>query len=353
MSGEEPQANQDQEAQAGGQVPADSVEEAPFLTRVFVTGGSGFVGRHVVRRLVAGGHKPVCLVRDRQRFVSQMSEVPEDRYEVVVGDLFDDDTLNQAASGAEAAIHLVGIISERHLRKQTFTRIHIEGTERVLAACEAAGIRRYVHMSALGSRPNAPSRYHQTKWAAENLVRAGGLAWTIFRPSIIHGPDGEFMRMMRALLCDATVPAFGVIPMPLPVVPYFGDGQNKVQPVSVLDVAECFVSSLSKPETIGNAYDLGGPEAMSWKALYRTCRELIPGAKHWKPMVSQPVGVAKLMAATLMRLPMLPVRFRFNADQVVMSQEDSVCDTGPVERTFGIKMRDFRKELAGYAALIE
>ena len=331
----------------------DSREATPFLTRVLVTGGSGFVGRYVVRQLVAMGHKPVCLVRDLPSFVSLVSELPEDRYEAVAGDLFDDEALERAAAGAEAAIHLVGIISEQPLKKRTFSRIHVEGTRRVIDACTAAGIKRYAHMSALGSRPNAVSRYHQTKWTAETLVRESELAWTIFRPSIIHGPDGEFMRMMRALLCSASVPLFGVIPAPFPVVPYFGDGQHRVQPVSVRDVAQCMVASLSKSETVGQVYELGGPQAMSWKELYRTCRELIPGAKQWKPVVSQPVAVAKLMAMTVMRLPVFPPMFRFNLGQVQMSQEDSVCDVSPVERAFGIRLRDFRQELADYGGQID
>ncbi|MFQ5429092.1 MAG: complex I NDUFA9 subunit family protein [Phycisphaerae bacterium] len=327
-------------------------EEPPFLTRVFITGGSGFVGRAVVRELVARGHKPVCLVRDRRKLLDALSDVPEDRYEIICGDLFDADALFQAADGAEAAIHLVGIIIENPLRNQTFRRIHVEGTERVLNACAAAGIRRYVHMSALGTRPGATSRYHQTKWIAENLVREGDLDWTIFRPSLIHGPDGEFMRMMRSLLCDATVRVLGFVPCPLPVIPYFGDGQRRVQPVSVRDVAACFAAALSRPETIGQIYELGGPEAMSWKELFRTCRDLMPGAKHWKPMLGQPVWAAKVMAQTVMRLPILPRMLRFNTDQVEMSQEDSICDIEPVERTFGVKMRDFREELAAYAARI-
>lgn len=318
-------------------------QESTFLTRVLVTGGSGFVGRAVVRELVAKGHKPVCLVRDRLKFASSMSEVPDDRFEVVSGDLFDDAALAQAASGAEAVIHLVGIIAENKLKKQTFERIHLEGTARVVDACKDAGVKRFVHMSALGTRAYAVSEYHQTKWAAENYVRDSGLDWTLFRPSVIHGPDGEFMRLMRAFMCDVTVP----------VIAYFGDGQNKLQPVSVKDVAHCFVAALSMPETVGQTYELGGPEAMNWKALYRTCRELIPGAKFWKPMVGQPVWAAKLTAMTVMKLPILPRLMRFNVDQVQMSQEDSVCDIEPVEKTFGIKLRDFRKELAAYAAQIE
>lgn len=326
--------------------------EAPFLTRVFVTGGSGFVGGHVIRELVARGHKPVCLVRDREKFVARMSQLPADRYEVVSGDIFDADALAQGISGAEAAIHLVGIITQSKMKRQTFQRIHVEGTQQVVDACVAAGIKRYVHMSALGTRANAVSEYHRTKWAAEQYVRSSGLDWTIFRPSIIHGPDGEFMRLMKTFVTQASVPIFGFIPAPFPVIPYFGSGENKLQPVSVKDVAHCFVAALSKPESIGKAYCLGGPEAMSWKVLYRTCRELIPGAKKWKPIVGQPVWAAKLMAGTVMKLPLLPAMMRFDSGQVQMSQEDSVCDARPMIETFNIRPRDFREELASYAALI-
>ncbi|MCG8405518.1 MAG: complex I NDUFA9 subunit family protein [Phycisphaerales bacterium] len=321
----------------------EGAEERPFLTRVLVTGGSGFVGRAVVRELIARGHKPVCLVRDRLKLTAGLPEVPDDRLEMVAGDLFDDDALAQAAHGAEAVVHLVGIIAENRMKKQTFERVHFEGTQRVVDACKQAGVKRYVHMSALGTRTNAVSEYHRTKWAAENYVRGSGLDWTIFRPSIIHGPEGEFMRLMKAFMCDLTIP----------VIAYFGDGQNKLQPVSVKDVAHCFIAALSMQETIGQVYELGGPEAMTWKELYRTCRDLIPDAKRWKPMISQPVWAAKLTAMTVMKLPILPRMMRFNVGQVQMSQEDSVCGIEPVEKTFGIRLRDFREELAAYAAQID
>lgn len=329
-----------------------SKEGESFATRVFVTGGAGFVGRWVVRELVARGHQAVCLVRDRQRFARLMRQLPPDRVETVAGDLFDDAVVRQGASGCDAVIHLVGIIAENRLRGQTFERIHVEATRRLVDAAGADGVKRFVHMSALGTRPGAVSEYHRTKWAGENIVRQSGLDWTIFRPSLIHGPDGEFMQMMRTFVCDSMVPAFGFLPSPFPVIPYFGDGQKRLQPVAVQDVAACFVAALSTPGSIGKVYDLGGPRAMSWKELYRTCRELIPCAKQWKPMVGIPVPVAKAMAETVMKLPILPRSLRFNSGQVQMSQEDSVCDVRPVEETFGIRMRDFREELASYAPQI-
>ncbi len=335
--------------------PTDSFAsntEGNFLTRVFVTGGTGFVGRYVVRELVARGHKPVCLIRDVSKFRSVFPELPPDRYELVPGDMFDDEALAKGISGAEAVIHLVGIIVEDAVNGQTFERVHFQGAKRVIDATVKAGVKRYVHMSALGTRANAVSEYHKTKWAAETYLRDTNLDYTIFRPSIIHGPDGEFMQMMKTFVCDATVPAFGFLPSPFPVIPYFGDGENKLQPVSVRDVAHCFVAALSEPETIGQAYDLGGPEPYSWKRLYSTAKELIPCAKAWKPMVSTPVPVAKLLARTVMKLPVLPKQLRFNVGQVQMSQEDSVCDPKPVEETFGIQLRDFREELKVYGGEI-
>ncbi len=317
-------------------------QTARLPVRVLVTGATGFVGRAVVRELVARGYVAVCLVRDLRKLEAQTGELRQDRWEGIGGELFDDEALGEAARGADAAIHLVGIIAEQPLKRQTFERINAEGTQRVVEACQEAGVRRLVHMSALGTRPGAACRYHQTKWTAEECVRSSGLDWTIFRPSVIHGPDGEFMRLMRRLACAPY----------MPLIPYFGDGQGRIQPVSVRDVARCFVGALSLPATIGQAFPLGGPEAITWKELYRICREKIPDAKAWKPVVGQPVPVAKLLAMTFMKLPILPRYMRFNVDQVQMSQEDSVCDVGPVEEMFGIQLRDFRRELGEYAARI-
>ncbi len=320
--------------------------------RVMVTGASGFVGRHVVRELIARGHHPVCLVRDRTVFAEQMAGLPPDRWESVGGSLSDRESMTAAAKDTAAIIHLVGIIQEQRLKGQTFERVHVDGTKRAIEAAQAAGVRRFIHMSALGSRLNAPSRYHRTKWIAECAVRDSGLDTTIFRPSIIHGPDGEFMQMMRTFVCDAMVASFGFLPVPFPVIPYFGKGENKLQPVDVRDVATCFVGALSRPATIGRSFDLGGPEALTWKQLYQTCKDLIPCAKKWKPIVGLPVWKAKLMAKTIMKLPVLPMALRFNEGQVAMSQEDSVCDPRPAEAAFDITLRDFRTELKQYAALI-
>ncbi len=253
---------------------------------VMVTGATGSVGRSVVRSLLARGLKPICLVRSPEKLFAQHRDVNPERLTAIVGNLRDYGALREAAELSQAVIHLVGIIMQRRLRGQTFRGIHVRGTQAVVDATRQAGIKRLIHMSALGTRADAVSKYHQTKWAAEECVRASGLDWTILRPSLIHGPNGEFMQLMKRLVC-------GLAP---PIIPYFGDGRAKVQPVSVEDVARCCVESLLRVETVGEVIPLGGPEAYSWVEFYNACRVVMPGARRWKPLVSQPVPVAKLMA---------------------------------------------------------
>ena len=309
--------------------------------RVLLTGGTGFVGRYVLGELVRRGHHAVCLVRSEDKLRAVMPDVDRRRVTSVPGTIFDRSPLRDAVSGADAVIHLVGIISEGR-GGQTFDCIHRRGTAAVVEAAVNAGVRRFVHMSALGTRPDAVSKYHRSKWAAEQCVRVASLDWTIFRPSVIHGPDGEFMQLMKMMTCS-------LFP---PVMPYFGSGRCRLQPISVGDVARCFVEALHRPETVGQVFEMGGAKTYNWKELYAACRRLIPGARRWKPAVGQPVLVAKLLAATVMKTPLVPARFRFNKAQIQMSQEDSVCDHTALESAFGITLGDFETELAAYAANI-
>lgn len=316
------------------------MSEAHRPKRVLLTGATGFVGGYVLKRLISGGYVPVCLVRKPDKLAARAGEFAGAEMVPVEGDVLFPASIKRAVEQADCAIHLVGIIMERG--RNTFGRVHYEGTRNVVQACQEAGIRRYLHMSALGARADAVSKYHKTKHLAEEYVKKSGLDWTIFRPSIIHGPEGEFMQMMKTFACS-------LLP---PMMPYFGTGENRVQPVDVRDVAECFVAALSVDRSVHHSYDLGGPRSYTWKALYQICKKHIPGAKAWKPLMGQPVGLAKALAATVMRIP-LPIakldKLRFNVGQVQMSQEDSVCDSSSAERDFEVTFRDFESELAYYA----
>jgi len=321
---------------------SDGIDGGGGIRRVLLTGATGFVGRAVLRELVVRGYTPVCLVRSRERLNVASRELDRSRVTAMVGSLFDDRALREAMDQSDAVIHLVGIIFEHLLVGQTFDRIHRRGTGRVIDAAKTAGVDRLVHMSALGARPDAASTYHRSKFAGEEAVRASGLDFTIFQPSLVHGPDGEFMELLKRFACS-------LVP---PVMPYFGSGESRVQPVSVRDVAYCFVDALQRKETIGKTYPLVGPTAYTWKALYEAAKRLMPAARRWKPLVSQPVPVAKLIARTVMKTPFVPAKLKFNVDQVQMSQEDSVGRIDEVESTFGITLRDFEDELSRYAGLI-
>jgi NADH dehydrogenase len=300
--------------------------------RVFVTGAGGFVGSAIVDELLARRHPVHALAHRRP--------VREDA-RAFRGDLFDDAALDEAMRDCHAVIHLVGIIMEHPSRGVTFERIHFEGARNVIDAAVRNGVKRFIHMSALGVRPDAVSDYHKTKYRAEEYLRASGLDWTIFRPSMIHGPRGEFMQM--------AVKWSRMQAPPFLFMPYFGagfigrGGAGMLQPVYVGDVARAFVDALENPRTIGETYLLGGTDRLTWPQLHHTISQAIVG--HKRLVVPLPVWKAKLLASIgLGKLA------GFNRDQIIMSQEDNTCDLTKFQQDFGWTPRGFEESLKEYAA---
>jgi NADH dehydrogenase len=291
--------------------------------KVLVTGGSGFVGREVVRQLHAAGHAVRILARHRPQEGSAT--------EVCLGDVTNAASLANATQGMDAVIHLVGIISE--LGTATFENVHTRGTENILSAARQSGVKRFVHMSALGTRPNAASRYHQTKWAAEEAVRASGLDWTIFRPSVIYGPGDGFVNLF------VRISRFS------PVLPVMGSGRSKLQPVPVSDVATCFTRAITEPRAIGQAYDLCGRDRLTLIEVLDTILE-VTGRSRLKLRI--PMALAKAQAAIMecMFRGLLGTAPPVNRDQLLMLAEDNVGDPKPAKEVFGVEMAGFKEGLA-------
>jgi NADH dehydrogenase len=298
------------------------------MHRVFVTGGTGFVGRSVIQALRAHGHLVRCLVRRGSEGDLRGLEA----IERVEGDVLARDALAEAMSGCDAIIHLVGIIRERPARGVTFQTLHVEATENVIHAAADAGVRRLLHMSALGSRREARSRYHQTKWQAEEAVRASDLDWTIFRPSIIYGPGDGFVSVLATLVRR------------LPVVPVLGNGEARLQPVSVPVVAEGFARALDQARSVGQTYAVGGPAALTFNQLLDEIGLVVHGRPVRKLHV--PMGAVRGLAIVLDAVPFFPV----TVDQLVMLEEDNTCDPGPFLKAFDLRDVPFR---TGLEAMLE
>lgn len=298
--------------------------------RVFVTGSSGFVGSSVVQELLARQYEVVALSRSK--------DVPGAK--VIRADIFDHNALVHGITGCAAIIHLIGIISEIPSRGITFQRMHIDATRSILNAAVVAGATQYTHISALGARPNAVAAYHQTKFAAEELVRASPMDWNILRPSMIHGPGGEFMRMEAAWARRRRPPYL--------FMPYFGAGllglagAGRIQPLYVKDVARALVDSLQNPLARRQIYELGGPEQMTWPRMHHIASRAIVGRK--RPAIPIPAWYAKFLTRLIPRT-LLP----FNQDQVIMSQEDNTCDLTRFRRDFQWEPAEFAATLHKYA----
>ncbi|MCP5523030.1 MAG: complex I NDUFA9 subunit family protein [Verrucomicrobiales bacterium] len=298
--------------------------------RVFVTGGTGYIGQVIARELHRKGHQPVLLARRPDApAVTQLAR--DCRAEIRPGNVLDPASLAPAMTGTDAVLHLVGIISE--IGSNTFQNAHVVATQNVLAAARQAGIRRYVHMSALGTRPAAPSRYHQTKWQAEEAVRESGLDWTIFRPSLVFGPTDHFVNTFARLARFS------------PVIPVMGSGRGRMQPVAVAEVAHCLVAAIDTPDAIGRTFDLCGPDVLTFRQVLA---EIVRATGKRRLFLRVPMPLARIQAAVLeVAFPRLLHRAApLNRDQLTMLEEDNVGDAQPARELFGCDFTGFREGLA-------
>ena len=286
--------------------------------KIAITGATGFVGNAVLRRLLRRGHEVRALVRDPNQGgrLRDLGAV-----ECVAGSLDDQDAVRALVAGTDAVINLVGIIVEKG--PQTFQRVHVEGTERLVAAARAAGVPRFVHMSALGARPDAgATSYHRTKAAGEDAVRGAGLSHVILRPALIAGAGNVPLEMMVRLIRFA------------PAVPVVGDGRYLLQPVWIEDVAEAFAVAVERADLAGT-FEIAGPEQLSWD---RMLDELETALSVRRMRVHVPLPMVRLGALAGQFAPELaPI----TPEQLQMLLEGNFTSANAIATTFGITPRSF------------
>jgi uncharacterized protein YbjT (DUF2867 family) len=275
--------------------------------RVAVIGASGFIGRYVVKRLAARGSVVAAVVRnvDSAKFLQPMGDVGQ--IARLGANLLDEPRLAAAIAGADAVINLVGILHESG--SQRFDAIHHRGPAMLGALAARAGVKRLVHISALGADPAAPSAYGRSKAAGEQALRAGFPGATILRPSIVFGPEDSFFNRFAGLA------------QLLPALPLIGGGTTRFQPVYVGDVADAVMAALDDPASAGQTYELGGPRIYTFKALLEL---ILAETQRKRLLVPVPWAVARCQGALLQLLPNPPL----TVDQVRSLERDNVVSPG-------------------------
>jgi uncharacterized protein YbjT (DUF2867 family) len=301
--------------------------------RIFLTGATGFVGGHLLPRLLKDGHSVRALTHDRvsesgSRLRHLQSAYPE-TLALTKGDIVSAEGLSTGIRGCDAVIHLVGIILET--RGASFEQIHVLGTQNVVRAAQAANVKRFVQMSALGARPNSASAYQRTKYRGEEAVRNSGISHVILRPSLIFGAGDGFVSQMVGIMKSS--------PLFRPVV---GTGKYRFRPIYIDDVVECFAQSLTNAAASGETIELVGGEELTLEKVLQRVADCI-GVN--KPAVRIPMPLMKMAAKAINYLPFRPP---VTIDQLRMLEEGSTADPEKMMRIFGISPVKFSEGLGLY-----
>ncbi len=298
-------------------LPADYIPSS-----LFITGATGFAGTGIMRAL---GRRPGQAPEGPfanmpvRSLIRKPGDTPEG-VEAVIGDVTNPETLRGKLDGVDTVIHLVGIIEEQG--GLTFDDVIRQGTENVMQEAARAGVKHFILMSALGAHDSPEFPYHQAKYRAEQAVKASGLTYTIFRPSVIFGKGDGFITVLAGLVKAA------------PVVPIAGSGQSKFQPVQLDDVSSAFAYAVSHPaESAAQTYELGGAKPYTYEEMLDVIAVEL-GKK--KPKIHMPVGLVKAVVQLSKPLPK-SLRPPVTMDQLKMLALDNSTDNSATERLIGRK----------------
>jgi uncharacterized protein YbjT (DUF2867 family) len=279
---------------------------------VLVIGGTGFIGGHLVAKLAASNRRVIVPTRHASRS-RRFSVLPT--VEVIEANVHDDAVLAKLVRRADAVINLVGVLHSGRGKRGSrygpaFEAAHVTLPKKIVAACRQAGVQRYLHMSALGASANGSSMYLRSKADGEVAALDPALHTTVFRPSVVFGPDDAFLNLFASLQA-----VFPIMPL--------GGADARFQPVYVGDVATAFVHALENPATFARLYELGGPRIYTLRELVALAGEL---SGHARPIIALPPALARLQALALEWMPGGPLMSRDNLDSM---QQDNVL-SGPI-----------------------
>lgn len=303
-------------------------------TKVALFGGTGFVGSHLVRSLLAAGHEPSVLVR-----AGSESKLPaQSQCRVTSGDISSSAAIEATLQDCDATIYNIGLLKEFRRKGITFEEAHFNGVQRVIDAAKRLGVRRFLLMSANGVKPSG-TPYQDTKFRAEELLRDSDLDWTIFQPSVIFGDSSGMQEISHQLHVEIVRPP---IPAPAFRSSWSKDGNNVVMsPVSVTDVADAFTNALSNDDTIGRTIVLGGPEVLSWEDMILRVAE---AAGRKKKLLPVHIGLMKIAARLFDWIPAFPA----TKDQLTMLSEGNAADPEALESLIDRPPKSFSSENMTY-----
>ncbi len=295
------------------------------MKRVFLTGATGFVGRQITEDLIGKGSTVRCLIREGSE-----SKIPsQEEVEISYGDIRDPGSIKGKLAGFDAVINLVGIIREFPRRGITFEKIHFEGTRNLVDEAKKEKISKFIQMSALGANIHSTAEYHRTKARAEDYLKLSGLKYTIFRPSIIFGPEDKFVNYFAGMIRRS------------PIIPVIGDGSYKLQPIFIKTLSKAFVESLDLPESDYKAFDAAGPQKIEFDTILDTIAEVI-GKKTRK--LHLPSGLMRPFTRVMERFPFFPL----TCEQIDMLLEGNTCDEKIFFDIFPVIPITFREGIQSY-----
>jgi uncharacterized protein YbjT (DUF2867 family) len=291
--------------------------------KIAITGASGFIGRHLVTSLAKTGHSIRAVLHRKSP-----DHKADKNTEYIVADVHDPESLNRAFENIDIVYHLVGIIAET--RRLTFDKTVIAGTQNVIAACLKNHVQHIIYLSALGTSENAASKYHKSKWRAEETIRNAGIDYTILRPSIIFGPHDGFVNMLTGMIKW------------LPLTPVVGSGEFLLQPIYIDDFIGILIDTLRNNKSRNKTVEIGGPEKLTYKEILTILKRVL---NKKRGNLYLPMWFMRLNAFLLERI-MKPSPI--TTDQLNMLEAGNTCDNKMLPEIFEIELTPFEEGLRKY-----